>query len=247
MLFAFFVSLLAFSIALWIFEQLVEQSFFSKTEMTKIGTAYLAMVLVLIIFLPHTNRAIWFAVMGPLIVASAAAFLVIRNRAKQFRELIRQTLSLISLKMKSGRSFRQALGEACGESPMRFRSKLSEIANAVVFSQQTSERSVHPFITEVIEELVRVDQNPHASMKRLAVYRLKLKIEDDFRRRSGQVLSRIRAQSIVMTCLFAAVFAFMIWNFGWSANSTALLSAALLFACGGVWIYFGGRRLRWRV
>ena len=173
--------------------------------------------------------------------------MVVHRRSQKFRESFSETLSILSMKMKSGRSFRHALGEACAESDSKMRAKLSELANAVVFSQQLKRGSRNPFIDEVVEELSRIDQNPHASLKRLAVFRQKLRIEEDFRRRSGQVLARTRAQSFVMTILYVVMFVFMTIKFGWDRNAPTLMSSALLFAIGSVWIYFSGRKIRWKV
>ncbi len=247
MMFSFLVAMLGFSIAIRYFNDLVQQNFFSKREMTKIGTAHLAIILTLLLLLPRSHRGTWIATCAPLILTAGAAFAVVRWRSTSFRAHVRDALSIIALKMKSGRSFRQALAETCNESDARFRSKFSEISNAVVFSQQQKTDRATPFIAEVIEEFVRIDQNPHASTKRLAVFRNKLRIEDDFRRRSGQVLSRIRAQSLVMSVLYALVFVFMIWKFGWDTNAPVLLTSALLFFVGVAWITLGGRRLKWKV
>lgn len=247
MIFSFLVSILAFAVAIRLFNRLIEQNFYSKSEMTKIGTAYLALVFTFLFFLPRSHFAFWFSVSMPLLFAAGAALLFVQRRSRKFRESFCETLSVLAMKMKSGRSFRHALGETCAESDPKWRAKLSEIANAVVFSQQLRRGSRNPFIDEVVEELARIDQNPHASLKRLAVFRQKLRIEEDFRRRSGQVLARTRAQSLVMTVLYAVMFVFMVFKFGWDSNAPTLMTSALLFLVGSVWIYFSGRKIRWKV
>jgi hypothetical protein len=247
MVFKFLVSILAFAVAIRVFRNFVDKNFYSNDEMTKIGTGYLALVFLFLFLLPRSNFALWFSLIAPIFFAAGAAFARVHARARFFRESFCETLSILSMKMKSGRSFRYALAEACAESDLKIRAKLSEIANAVVFSQQLMRSHSNPFIDEVIEELSRIDQNPHSSLKRLAVFRQKLRIEEDFRRRSGQVLARTRAQSLVMSILYVGMFVFMTIKFGWDTNAPTLLLSALLFAVGTVWIYFGGRRIQWKV
>lgn len=247
MTFAFFIALLAFASALRLSEYLIAEKFLARTTMTKIGTVYLFIVGFLVFALPHSHRMIWLSLYFPIFLLGGAVIIVMRRRASQFREVLCEMLTLVSLKMKSGRSFRHAIGEACAESDVRFRKQLSEIVNAVVFSQQIPLQRRHTFVDEVVSELTRIDQNPHASIKRLSVFRQKLRIENDFRRKSGQVLARIRAQSIVMTLLYFAIFAFMVCKFGWQENAPALLTSALLFAVGAVWISLGGRSMKWKV
>jgi hypothetical protein len=120
----------------------------------------------------------------------------------------------------------------------------------VAFSQQEkSQRKDQndPFMRELIEEFRLIDQQPHASLRRLTVLREKIRVEDDFRRRSGQVLARLRAQSLVMCVLYACVFAFMCWHFGFRDNARALSFSAMFFLCGSAWMWAGGRRLTWKV
>ena len=247
MIFAFLLSLLAFFFFFRLSEYLIAEKFISRSAMTKIGTVYLLIVVSLFILIPHSHRMIWFSLYSPLFLLGGVMILVMKRRSIQFRETLCETLTLVSLKMKSGRSFRQAMGEASSECDARFRKQLSEIVSAVVFSQQVCLHRRHTFVDEVVNELTRIDQNPHASLKRLGIFRQKLRIENDFRRKSGQVLARTRAQSLVMTILYIGIFAFMVWKFGWKENATALSTSALLFAVGGVWIFLGGRRIKWKV
>ena len=246
MLFAFFISLLGFSIVIRITHVLIEQRLFELKELTKIGTGYFFSVIALLHLLPHSRICMWLGIFVPLVMLIILLFSLVKRRSRAFRNALFEVLTLISLKMKAGRSFRQSLAEVTNESDPKLRTKLSEIASDVVFSQQTSE-GVDPFVAEVIEELIQIDKNPHAATRRLGVFREKLRIEDDFRRRSGQVLARTRAQSLVMSGLYLAVLAFMSWKFGFKANLNAIGISTLLFISGAVWIWLGGRSLKWKV
>lgn len=251
MLFVLSVSILGSMIAIRMFSNLIERNLFERSEMTKIGTVYFCSVIMLAVGLPHGYLSLWSAVFIPLAVFAFALASLVRRRAMRFHSAIRVVLASIALKMKSGRSFRQSLSEVTSESDASLRAKLSEIGSVVVFSQQndSSRRTLicDPFIAALVFELREIDRQPHAASRRLAVLREKLRIEDDFRRKSGQVLARIRAQSLVMTGLYVALALFMAWKFDWRANLRIFASSALLFCLGSLWMWCGGRSLKWKV
>jgi Flp pilus assembly protein TadB len=171
MLFAAALSLLGSVIAIRMFKQMIAEKLFSEREMTKIGTACLCFQITLAVLLPRTYLALWCAIFSPLMICLCALTMLVRQRSQAFRESFRQTLALVSLKMKAGRSFRQSYSEVISESDPKWRGKHSDILNAVVFSQQRVSIGADLFVLEAIEELTRIDQQPHAAARRLQVYR----------------------------------------------------------------------------
>lgn len=247
MLFAFLISILGFAIAIRTSDELISRSLFSRSEMTKIGTAYIAMVCFALVVTSREWFSLWIAVFAPLTLLMISLGIIIRNRKLAFRMKFKEALSFLLLKMRSGKSFRLAFSELIAESEAHFRAKLSEISSVVAFSQQKVEISSDPFINEIVNEFIMIDRAPHSATRRVSLFRDKLRLEDDFRHRSGQVLARIRAQSLVMTGLFLAVLVFMIVKFGWTANSRTFTVSLFLFSLGALWIWLGGRRLKWKV
>lgn len=247
MLFIFIVSLLGFSFAFRISEGLVQRHLFSRSEMTKIGTAYLCSVWMLFFILPRSRFNLWVALFVPIVVTAIVLLALMTRRLRLFRARFREALTLIVLKMKSGKSYRRAFAEVTEESPSSLRSMLSEISNVVAFSQQNNNVKADPFIEEVVEELLKADASPHFALRRLTSFREKLRMEDEFRRRSGQVMARIRAQSLVMTGLYLAVLIFVAVKFGWRAHQEVIVVSIALFVSGALWIWLGGRRMKWKV
>lgn len=247
MLFAFCISIFGFVFAHRTFTHFIERNMFDRATMTKIGTAYFVSVMCALVIVPTSRFSFWCCVFVPLIIAAISLSACVSRRTRNFQTDTLAILSVLILKMKSGRSFRQSLIEASAESEPRVRAQLSEIASVVAFTQQENRTQTDPFVRELIEEFRLIDQQPHASLCRLSVFREKIRIEDDFRRRSGQVLSRLRAQSLVMCGLYVAVFVFMTTKFGFRDNANALLMSILSFSIGSMWMWLGGRRLKWKV
>lgn len=247
MLFAFAISTFGFTFAHRTLTHFITLNLFDRAHMTKIGTAYFGSVILLIVFMPASRFALWCALFFPILIAAITLSAYISRRTRNFQSDVLGVLSILILKMKSGRSFRQSLLEATSECDPHVRAKLSEIASVVAFTQQEKKAHSDAFVSELIEEFRLIDRLPHASLKRLMVFREKIRIEDDFRRRSGQVLARLRAQSFIMCGLYVAVLIFMVMKFGWQTNSQPLLLSMLLFSFGVAWIWIGGRRLKWKV
>jgi hypothetical protein len=247
MLFTFLFSLFGFVFVIRTARELIRQTLFSRTEVTKIGIACFVVISVLQIFISRHHLSIFFSVLAPIFFLGILLFSLVKRRNLAFREELRDALTITLMKMRTGRSFRQSFSEVVTESRPSIRVKLSEIASVVAFSQQNKAISGDYFVSELVEELIRIDRNPHTAMKRLSVLRTKLKMEDDFRRRSGQVLARIRAQSYVMVGLYFAVAVFVIGKFGWRSNERVVLVSALVFALGQFWIWRGGRKMKWKV
>lgn len=241
------VTTLGFMFGSRIAHQFIARDLFDRVLMTKIGTTYLVCVIALAIVLPRSHTSMWCAIFAPLAVLALALLASVSRRSRNFKRDVLAALSSVALKMKSGRSFRQSLSETTNELEPHLRAKFTEIMSVVAFSQQSASTIRDPFVHHLIEEFVIIDRNPHSSMRRLGVLREKLRIEEEFRRRSGQVLARLRAQSLVMCGLYLAIFAFMVWKFGWHANVRALMTSLILFGIGVAWMWIGGRTLQWKV
>lgn len=247
MLFVFVIALIGFASALRIAHSLESRQLFARSELTKIGTGIFVCASALAIALPHTFVCAWLAIFFPIVFAAFALSLRVSRRSHSFRLECATLLAIVSLKMKSGRSFRASFDEAIAESDARVRAKFTEIAAVVAFSQQRSGMRIDSFVQNFVDELALIDRLPHLAVRRLETLRDKIEIEEDFRRRSGQVLARLRAQSFVMSGLYLAVSCFMIAKFGWSANAKLFALATTSFAIGALWLWFGGRNMKWKV
>lgn len=233
-------------IGIRISRQLLEQSIFSENLMTKIGTVYAFSVFFGALFLTNSFQGLWILIFAPQIFFLICAIYLRKMREKSFRKYFRESLTNLILKMKTGKSLRQALHEIANESDPFMRRKLSEITEIVVFSQQKS-RPTDSFVAQVIRELCRADQNAHSSMRILTTYRDRLRVEDEFRHKSGQVLSQIRFQALLMSGLYFAVLVFVSFQFGFHRNQKLIGVSLFFFILGLAWIFFGGRRLKWKV
>lgn len=247
MLIEFIITLSALMFASRMFVRARRENILSESVLTKIGTAYFCAIIVLNYFSSSTISVVWLTSFLPLIAFVVGIEIARLCRTRAFHKAFSGSLNLTLLKMKSGKSFRQSFAEVINEMTPTHAQRLREIFDIVVFTQQDKEVLRSDFLALIVRELRFADQNPHAAIKRLQTLRMRIKIAEDFRRRSGQALKQVRAQSFLMSGLFLAVVIFVVINFGFHRNQNLILIAFALFAVGLIWIHHGGKKLKWKV
>jgi len=230
------------------FEAVESRQLLTSAQMTKIGTVtFSLLMMVIIIGAPLSPLTLWFLVSGSNLLLVLSLMVLKFHRARAFRYAFGNCLSLIILKMKSGRSFRVSLSQVISETAVEHQQRLREIYDHVVFLQQSRLDLTSEFVSLIITEFRLVDQNPHLGLRRLQNFRDRLKLEDEFRHKSGQVLAQIRAQSVLMAGLYFAILLFVAIQFDLRQHVNLIAISMSLFVIGLSWIWVGGRKIRWRV
>ena len=246
MLIAFLILLVGTVSAIRMSHFFVVQKIILRSSMPKIGTLYFLAVIAVLIFSGRSLLHLWIGVFLPLLFFLAVVAVLKARREARFREEIYHIMNRLILKMKSGKSLRHAMGDLLQEVDPFMRHKFGEIFDFVVFSQH-QEKKPSAFVSAIIFELKKVDEEPHAAIRRLITYRDRLQIEAEFRRRSGQIVQQIRIQAILLSGLYLAVLLFVGREFGFRKNLSEIGISLLLFFIGLAWIVFGGRKMRWKV
>ena len=247
MIIAFFITLSALLFATRIIVRAQRDNILTDVTLTKIGTAYFCVLIAINVGHSPSIFIVWLTSFAPLLILLLIFEIVRFHRRRAFHKVFSESLNLTLLKMKSGKSYRQSFTEVISEMQSHHAMRMREIFDIVVFTQQDKGVLHSRLLDLIVREMRIADQNPHSAIKRLQTLRMRIKIEEDFRRRSGQALKQVRAQSILMTGLFLAVVSFVVLNFGFSRNQHLILTALTLFACGIFWIHQGGKKLKWKV
>ena len=143
--------------------------------------------------------------------------------------------------------FRSAFSEVINESPAATQKILIDIRDVVVFSQQNNHETLSDFTKTIVVEFVQSDRAPHSALKRLVNFRDRLKVQTDFRRKSGQVMQQIRIQSLILSGVYFALFIFVVQKFGFESNHQMILSSILLFLTGIGFIFYKGNKIKWKI
>ncbi len=237
---------------------LVRSRVVSALEMTKIGTASFSVAgILLLIFSPHSLFSFWMCAQTPVAIGVASAFLLAKRRDHAVAESLDEVLARIAIKMRDGQSLSVALESVACETRAILRPRWIEVARSVSFSSQKTGaddirndarmelRSAR--LVEIASELCRIDRLNRSQLVEVERWRVRLRVERAFRRRSVQATAQVRAQSIVLSVIFAMLSAFSIYAFGWKGVRGPFQLAIPLFLAGLVLIWRGGRRVKWSI
>ncbi len=225
----------------------VDSKLISSQQMTKIGTTALMGDLIITLFWPRGWVTLIFYVILKFLLMKGAEVLIRHYREKLFERRFSDFMTKLILKMQMGSSFRQSLGELSRQSDAFTQQILNKIVDVVTFSQHFDENHSSEFLVEVISEFKRIDQESHTALKHLRAFHRKLKKQDEFRRKSGQVTRQIRVQSAMLAVLYLATLIFVGFQFDLRRNLWIVTTSALVFIAGLVWVALGGRKREWRV
>ncbi len=156
----------------------------------------------------------------------------------------RDLIENVILTMRSGKSFRTALGEASTD--------LQDGPLARLLRPWVSSLTIHKqppsaplWWSEMATELLAIDQQSHQALGRLQNWRTRLKFTADFKRRVGQVKVQVRLQAFVISGIYLALLAFTLARGAWNENSFLVGASLALFFLGLGLIMQLGKRIKW--
>lgn len=187
----------------------------------------------------------WIAFGSAILSVPVTIFVTARIRERRFRQDFVDFLDRAILHVRSGQSFGNSLEVSNIKTPHVSSIKLEKIIEAVHFSQKID--TSNDFVREIFEELSSVQRFPHKTLDRLCAFRRKIKIEDDFRRRSGQIVRQVRIQIIFLSIMYVAVFTFVCVRFGFIENLKIILWSACLFFAGSIGFLLLGGKKQWKI
>jgi Flp pilus assembly protein TadB len=187
----------------------------------------------------------WIAVVGAIFSFAVTIFVTAHVRERKFRQDFVDFMDRLILQVRSGHSFRNSLEVSNTKTPEPSRFKVEKIIEAVYFSQKIE--TSNAFVREIFEELSSVQRCPHKTLDRLCAFRRKMKIEDDFRRRSGRIVRQVRIQIIFLLFMYLAVMSFVMMRFGFIENLKIILWSLALFTMGLVGFFYLGVKKQWKI
>ena len=229
---------------------LVRERVVTALDMAKIVTGASATTSFSLIFLPPQSLfQFWIQVQAPFAIAIASAFLLAKYRDRAVEESLDDLLSRLMMRMKEGRSLAVALELVASETRSAIRLRWIEIARSVSFSPQKNPSSLPKSfkLAEISREFQRIELLSRSQIAELERWRVRVRTERTFRRRSVQAMAQVRAQSAILATVFVLLSFFSIAGFGWSATRGSFQLSCPLFVIGLFIIWRGGRRVKWSV
>ena len=113
-------------------------------------------------------------------------------------------LDSVILGLQSGKSFRISLHTAIENQSGWRRNQLREIYNSLVTAENVIAVK-SSLLKDLQTELGEIDRSQNRTVDQVKALRRHLKLQENFRRRSGQVTQQIKMQAIIVTALFVAL------------------------------------------
>ncbi|MES2770285.1 MAG: hypothetical protein V4596_14175 [Bdellovibrionota bacterium] len=187
----------------------------------------------------------WIAVVVAILSIVVTIFVTAHFRERKFRQDFVDFIDRLILQVRSGSSFRNSLEVSNTKTPSSSRLKIEKIIEVVHFSQKIE--TSNAFVREIFEELSSVQRFPHKTLDRLCAFRRKIKIEDDFRRRSGRIVRQVRIQITFLFIMYVGVMIFVGMRFGFIENMKIILWSMALFAVGMAGFFYLGVKKQWKI
>lgn len=236
---------------------LVRERIISAFDMTKIGTGTSLIVMTSFFFVPPRSQIdAWLRLQLPISLSLAGAFLLAKMRNSAFENQMEKWISNLIMRMRRGYSLVGALEEEARKNTSANRIRMLAIARAVTFSPQKSGNQMPKQLKkevltrrdrEIAKEFCRINSCASHQIAELDRWRLLIREKRIFRRRSVQAMAQVRAQSMLLSLVFAAISIFSTFAFGWSSVRGAFEIAFPMFLIGSFWIWRGGRRVKWTI
>lgn len=165
---------------------------------------------------------------------------------RRLRASLIPMLDCLILGLQTGKSFRSSLHSAIEMQTGWVRHQLMEVCDSLQMSKNViAVKSA--LLKDFREELLEIDRSQARCVEQVRALRRHLKMQEDFRRRSGQVTQQIKMQAIIVTALYFALLLFVIMQFGFNPHRSLIFWSAIIFFVGLFWIFLMGRRLKWKV
>jgi hypothetical protein len=248
-MFALFLKMFGVCIGFSVLRIFLRQNFVLNHQMIKMGIAFFVFQGAHIVFFPNfliNWLLIYFSVIG----VFAIRFLYFKSQETQFSKEFPAVLTSIILHMKLGQSFRQALRSAIQQTKRSTKIILQSIYEHVAFPQQeitTESAQKGVWYSEICAEIAKIDGSTHKTIEKVENFRRRIMIVEKFRRRSGRIRGQIKLQMILMSLIYAGIFAVNYFMFSLKDYKGFVTLSLAFYLAGMITVLSIGRRIRWNI
>ncbi len=190
------------------------------------------------------------ALIGALnLIVRLLSYLVLTRRENSLPLEFQAFVDRVSLQMRAGHSFRKACEQSCDTGNIYVQQQLTLVSLALSDQKKSHEhiQLMAPKLRKLIPEFLEIASQSHQLLRRVDLFRKKMKMEHDFRRRSGEAAVQIRIQSMITGILYVGLLLFVIISNALQGLYLLILVSLLLFAAGVFWILSVGRSYKWKL
>lgn len=217
----------------------------STSTVTKTGTLYVCASAWISFFYGKNGFFCSLLNLGCIFITLFALFLCERRQIDALKREVPLFLDRWILNLRLGLALPTAR-----EAALRDHSESFQLLVHPIFATQNAyltKRKHLLFQPAVLEELDRIQEEPHAALMRLEILRHVLRKTAEFRRKSGQATRQTHIQSLVMLVLTFALVAFTLHRYGWKRSADLICAAIVLSAIGVISMTLVSRKWKWKI
>lgn len=246
MLILFLISMLGHTLVHRNISVITQQFSLSSNIFRSIARSNLALFAVVTAIWSQSPASLWLFI-GILLISLKLFPEILRIfLIKELSRALIPLLDQVIMGLQTGNSFRVSLRAAIENQGGWKRNQLREVYESVVSTDRTSDLK-SAVLKDFLLEMIEIDASQSRSVDQVRALRRQLKMQEDFRRRSGQVTQQIKMQAIIVTALFLALLTFIIGQFGYVAHRNLIFGSVSIFIVGLIWIFAIGRRMKWKI
>lgn len=222
------------------------QLYFSSKVLTKIGTVAFCLQFGLVFVIRQSAVIRCVSVFAVIAGCLLVMMIYIRILEQQMLNQVHHSIKNVILQMKLGAGFRRSLELSMQYETSPFmKTWLRKIHDNVVFTQHKNLQFRSQLLLKLISELKLADKDQQSAQKRLENLYSWLKIQSDFRRKSGKVLSQIRIQSAFILVIYFATTIFVSRFIGFNEVIRFFPLSVTLMFLGILFVFYFGRKMKW--
>ena len=233
-----------------IFSIYKKQHFFTLKNMTKIGTFYF--VLLIVLYFKFFLEPFWFfiATLSALFVFPIIILVVVKFHQHQFHSEFLRFLSVVILRMHRGEGFLMASHGSLESEIWKQDHLLKSLVDNVTFSQQKYGQYTGLFgqlLYEIQSEFRDVRNNQHQAIDRLCNLRKNLRDRFIFRQKSRQIWGFFLYQTGILSLIYIGIFIYIIQEVGFYEHQKVIFLSFIFYFAGLISIYFLAKGKKWAI
>lgn len=217
----------------------------STSTVTKTGTAFVCASATLSFFYARNIFQYSGLITGCIFICLALLFVFEHREIAALKNEVPVFIDRWILNLRLGLALPTARDMALRDHSESFQTLLRPVFNT---QSSVAPRRRHLLLNAaVLNELERLQLEPHSALSRLENLRFLLRKTTEFRRKSGQATRQTAIQSVVMMILLIALTFFTLHRYGWHRAGDLVLWALFLSAIGVITMYLMARKSKWKV
>jgi Flp pilus assembly protein TadB len=212
--------------------------------------SFLGILFQVVLFALFPTRFLYSLMWAPLFLFLSFIFkkFILERRNSQFRSEFERFIDTAILEMRTGASFRVSLDKARHRSPCPFfKERIHILLQNMAFAAPDQTDNLPKNIANLFSRMIEIDSFSHRQIHRLVTFRKQLRLESEFRHKSGQATRQAKAQAWILIGLYIALLLFVLGHFRFEDTSRLIGVSGLFMFMGVVIMRRMGQKNKWKV